>query len=53
MLWFMSVLHRVSAELGYVGFFVIVIMCQEKKRKQRWVLMQCFQLYVTKTAHIK
>ena len=42
-LWFASVLHGLSARLGYVVSFVILIMCQEKKMKQRGVLLQCFE----------
>lgn len=52
MLCFVSVLLRVGAELGCVVSFVTLIMCGEKKTKQRWVLLQHVELQVARTCHI-
>lgn len=47
----MSVLHRVSTELGCVVSTVTLIMCGEKK-KQRLVLLHHVELQVARTCHI-
>lgn len=51
-LCFVSVLHKVSTELGCVVSFVTLILCGEKKKKQRWVLLQHVELQVARTCHI-